>query len=195
MTCPNCGGHNPAYRRSCAFCGTILDRPPLSPEEAEVRDLFLSMSLGAADFSTLCFALGIDWHELVREPDEAMRAEMVTRELGDRGRLNEVEGFLRDFRFPQSYPPLPKPYPDNLWLTYVYACQNVKTLDQLQALCEYAGLGNAQRLPGEAMPHKIREALRIAVGVNRLALVHEYLQRVTPATGLRRRDRRRRNRR
>jgi len=195
MTCPNCGGSNPAYRRSCAYCGTILQRPELSPDEAEVRDLFLSMSLGVADFSTLCFALGIDWHELVQEPDEAMRVEMVTRQLSGQGRLNEVEGFLRDFRFPQSYAPLPKPYPDNLWLTYVFACQNVKSLDQLQALCEHAGLGDAERLPGEALPHKIREALRIAVGVNRLSLVQEYLGTLTPERGLRRRDRRRRTRR
>ena len=195
MTCPNCGGHNPAHRRSCVFCGTILDRPSLSADEVVVRDLFLSMSLGLADFSTLCFALGIDWHELVREPDEATRVEMVTRQMSNEGRLNEVEGFLRDFRFPQSYAPLPSPYPDNLWLTYVFACQNVTTLDQLQDMCKHAGLGDAQRLPGEAMPHKIREALRIAVGVNRLALVHEWLQKITPEQGLRRRSRSRRNRR
>lgn len=195
MTCPNCGGHNPAYRQTCVYCGTILDRPPLNPDEAEVRDLFLSMSLGVADFSTLCFALGIDWHELVQEPDEATRVEMVTRRLSNDGRLNEVEGLLRDFRFPQSYPPLPKPYPDNLWLTYVFACQNVTTLDQLQALCEHAGLGDARPLPGEALPHKIREALRIAVAVDRLPKVHEWLERLTPEQGLRRRDRRRRNRR
>jgi hypothetical protein len=115
--------------------------------------------------------------------------------MSSEGRLNEVGGFLRDFRFPQSYPPLPGPYPDNLWLTYVFACQNVKTLDQLQALCEHAGLGDARQLPGEAMPHKIREALRIAVGVNRLAQVHEWLQAITPEQGLRRPERRRRNRR
>jgi len=195
MTCPNCGGHNPAHRRSCVFCGTILNRPSLSADEVDVRDLFLSMSLGLADFSTLCFALGIDWHELVREPDEATRVEMVTRQMSNEGRLNEVEGFLRDFRFPQSYAPLASPYPDNLWLTYVFACQNITTLDQLQDMCKHAGLGNARRLPGEAVPHKIREALRIAVGVNRLALVHEWLQKITPKQGLRRRDRSRRNRR
>jgi hypothetical protein len=148
-----------------------------------------------ADFSTICFALGIDWHELVREPDEATRVEMVVRMLSEEGRLTEVARFLRDFRFPQSYAPLPRPYPDNLWLTYVYACQNVKSLDQLQGMCESAGLGDARRLPGEAIPHKLREALRIAVQVDKLPYVHEWLQKLAPEEGLRRPDRRRRRRR
>ena len=194
MTCPNCGGHNPEYRRSCVYCGTILDRPSLTPEQVRLRDQFLSMSLGVADFSTICFALNIDWHELVREPDEATRVEMVARMLSDEGRLTEVGRFVRDFRFPQSYAPLPQPYPDNLWLTYVYACQNVTTLEQLQDMCEHAGLGDARRLPGEALPHKIREALRIAVRVDKLPDVHEWLQKLTPEQGLKRPDRRRRQR-
>ena len=33
MTCPNCGASNPEYRRTCAYCGTVLDRPALTPEE------------------------------------------------------------------------------------------------------------------------------------------------------------------
>ena len=195
MTCPNCGGHNPPYRRSCIYCGTILDRPELAPDEVRLRDQLLSMSLGVADFSTICFALGIDWHELVREPDEATRVEMVVRMLSNQGRVAEVAGFLRDFRFPQSYAPLPQPYPDNLWLTYVFACQNVTTLAQLQEMCTCAGLGDARRMPGEALPHKIREALRIAVAVDKLPYVDEWLRKVKPDEGLRRPDRRRRQRR
>ena len=68
------------------------------------------------------------------------------------------------------------------------------TIEQLQDMCEYAGLGDARRLPGEALPHKIREALRIAVRVDKLPDVHEWLQKLTPEQGLKRPDRRRRQR-
>ena len=102
--------------------------------------------------------------------------------------------FLRDFRFPQSYAPLPGPYPDNLWLTYVFACQNVTGMAQLQEMCDHARLGDAERLPGEALPHKIREALRIAQRNDKLTLVHEWLGRLKPQQGLQRpRQRRRRS--
>ena len=132
MKCPNCGGSNPEYRRVCEYCGTFLKRPPLTLEEEKLRDQLLSMSLGVEDLSTICFSLGIYWHELEGEPDEATRVEMLVRMLADDGRLDEVSHFLRDFRFPQGFAPLPGPYPDNMWLTYVFACQNVASMAQLQ---------------------------------------------------------------
>jgi hypothetical protein len=55
MKCSNCGGSNPDYRRVCAYCGTFLERPPLDAEQEELRDQFLSMSLGVEDLSTLPF--------------------------------------------------------------------------------------------------------------------------------------------
>jgi len=190
MKCPNCGGHNPDYRRTCEYCGAILERPPLTPEQHQLRDQFLFMSLGAEDLSTIGFALGIDWHELEEEKEEADRVEMLVRMLADRGRVDEVAHFLRDFRFPQSYPPLPGPYPDNLWLTYVFACQNVTRMAQLQEMCDQAGLGDAHALPGEALPHKVREALRIAQRHDKLTQVHEWLQTLKPKQALRRPRRR-----
>ncbi len=84
------------------------------------------MSLGAEDFNTVCFALDVDWHSFADMDDEAGKVEMMVRQLDGQGRMDEVQRFLRDFRFPQGYPPLPKPPADNLWLTYVYACQNVE---------------------------------------------------------------------
>ena len=109
MKCPNCGGSNPDYRRQCQYCGTFLERPPLTPEQQALHSQLLSMSLGVEDLSTIGFALSIDWQELEEQRDEADRAEMLTRMLADRGRVDEVGHFLRDFRFPQSYPPLPAP--------------------------------------------------------------------------------------
>jgi len=194
MKCPSCGGHNPDYKRACIYCGAILERPPLSPEQEELRDQFLSMSLGMEDLATLCFSLGIDWHELEDERDEAGRVEMLVRMLADRGRVTEVAHSLNDFRFPHSYPPLPAPYPDNLWLTYVFACQNVTGMAQLQEMCEHAGIGDAQTLPGEALPHKIREALRVAQRHDKLTHVHEWLRGLKPEQGLQRPRRRRRRR-
>lgn len=194
MKCPNCGGSNPDYRRACQYCGTILERPPLTLEQQQLRDQFLSMSLGAEDLSTICFALGIDWRDLEEEKDEADRVEMLVRMLDDRGRVDEVAHFLRDFRFPQSYPPLPDPYPDNPWLTYVFAVQNITSVAQLQEMCQQAGLGDAETLPGEALPHKIREALRVAQRHDKLTAVHDWLQRLKPEQGLQRPRRERRTR-
>jgi len=186
MKCPSCGGHNPDYRRVCEYCGAILERPPLTPEQQRLRDQFLSMSLGVEDLFTICFALGIDGHELEEERDEADRVDMLVRMLADQGRVDKVTHSLRDFRFPQSYPPLPSPYPDNLWLTYVFACQNVTSMAQLQEMCDQAGIGEARTLPGEALPHKIREALRITQRHNKLPSVHEWLRTLKPKQGLQR---------
>ena len=194
MKCPNCGGSNPEYRRVCEYCGTFLKRPPLTLEEEKLRDQLLSMSLGVEDLSTICFSLGIYWHELEGEPDEATRVEMLVRMLADDGRLDEVSHFLRDFRFPQGFAPLPGPYPDNMWLTYVFACQNVASMAQLQEMGDHAGLGQVGSLPGEALPHKIREALRTAHRYDRLPLVHEWLQTLKVKQGLQRPRRRRRRR-
>jgi hypothetical protein len=194
MKCPSCGGHNPDYKRLCAYCGAILERPLLSVEQGRLRDQFLSMSLGLEDLSTIGFGLGIDWHEMEVEQDEAERVEMLVRMLADQGRVSEVTHSLRDFRFPQSYAPLPGPYPDNLWLTYVFACQHVTTLAQLQEMCDQAGLGDAQTLPGAALPHKIREALRIAQQHDKLIYVHEWLNTLKPKQALKRPERRRRRR-
>jgi hypothetical protein len=194
MKCSSCGGHNPDYRRVCAYCGAILERPPLTPEQQQLRDQFLSMSLGVEDLSTIGFALGIDWHEWEEERDEADRVEMVVRMLADQGRVDEVAHFLQDFQFPQSYAPLPGPYPDNLWLTYVFAYQNITSMAQLQEMCDQAGLGDAQTLPGEALPHKIREAFRVAQRHDKLTYAHEWLKTLKPEQGLKRPDRRRRRR-
>ena len=194
MRCSSCGGHNPDYKRVCAYCGAILERPPLTPEQEQLRDQFLSMSLGVQDLSTICFSLGIDWHEMDEEQDEAERVEMLVRMLADQGRLDEVAHFVQDFQFPQSYSPLPGPYPDNLWLTFVFACQNVASMAQLQEMCDRAGIGDASTLPGEALPHKIREALHVAQRHNKLTSVHEWLKALKPEPGLKRPRRRRRRR-
>jgi len=164
----------------------------MSPEQEQLRDQFLSMSLGSEDLATICFSLGIDGEELEEEQAEADRVEMLVRMLADRGRVDEVTHSLDDFRFPQSYPPLPGPYPDNLWLSYVFACQNVTTMAQLQEMCDRAGIGDAQTLPGEALPHKIREAFRVARRHDKLTQVHEWLGTLKPQQGLQRPRRRRR---
>ena len=193
MKCPNCGGHNPDYRRTCEYCAAVLDRPPMTAEQETLRDQFLTMSLGVEDLSTIGFALNINWQELEEQRDEADRVEMLVRMLADRGRLDEVAHSLHDFKFPQSYAPLPGPYPDNLWLTYVFACQNISSMAQLEEMCAQAGLGDAETLPGEALPHKIREALRVAQRLDKLTAVHEWLQTLKPKQGLQRpRHRRRR---
>jgi hypothetical protein len=192
MKCPNCGGTNPDYRRACQYCGTFLERPPMTSEQHDLRDQFLTMSLGVEDLSTIGFALNIDWQELEEQRDEADRVEMLVRMLADRGRVDEVGHSLHDFRFPQSYAPLPGPYPDNLWLTYVFAVQNVTSMAQLEEMCAHAGIGEAQTLPGEALPHKIREALRVAQRHDKLTQVHEWLQTLKPKQGLQRPRRRRR---
>jgi hypothetical protein len=166
----------------------------MTPSQHALRDQFLTMSLGAEDLSTISFALGIKWHELDEEEDEADKVEMLVRMLADEGRVEEVAQYLRDFRFPQSYPPLPGPYPDNLWMTYVFACQNITSMEQLQEMCEYAGIGDAHVLSGEALPHKIRQALRVAQRYDKLTLVHEWLQTLQPKQGLQRPSRRRRRR-
>jgi hypothetical protein len=198
IQCPNCGAQNNDYVRECAFCATDLSRPALSGEAAELRDLLLGMSLGVEDFSTICFALDVDWHDLYEMRDEAGKVEALVRQLEDQGRLDEVERFLRDFRFPQGYPPLPQPPTDNLWLTYVYACQNVTSMDQLQSLVDRIGISDASQLPGTAVPHKIREAIWVARRNNALPYVHEWLGTLTPEEQLQRpriRERRRRTRR
>jgi hypothetical protein len=164
----------------------------MTSEQLELRDQFLTMSLGVEDLSTIGFALNIDWQELEEQRDEADRVEMLVRMLDDRGRLDEVSRSLHDFRFPQSYAPLPGPYPDNLWLTYVFAVQNVGSMAQLEEMCAHAGIGESQTLPGEALPHKIREALRVAQRHNKLTQVHEWLQTQKPKQGLQRPRRRRR---
>ena len=195
IQCPSCGAQNADYARECAFCATDLARPELEAETAELRDLLLGMSLGVEDFNTICFALDIDWHPLIEMTDEAGKVEMLVRQLEDQGRVDEVERFLRDFRFPQGYPPLPRPTADNLWLTYVYACQNVTSLDQLQSLVDQIGISDATQLPGAALPHKIREAIWVAKRANALPYVQEWLETLKPEDQLKRpriRERRRR---
>jgi ribosomal protein L40E len=184
IQCPSCGAQNPEYARECAYCATDLTRPELSEEATELHDLLLGMSLGVEDFNTVCFALDVDWHTLTDMVDEAGKAEMLVRELADQGRVNEVQRFLRDFRFPQGYPPLPKPPADNLWLTYVYACQNVTIMDQLQRLVAQIGMSDASQLPGTALPHKIREAIWVARRANALPYVHDWLETLIPDEGL-----------
>jgi hypothetical protein len=194
VKCPNCGGHNPDYRRKCEYCSAILDRPPLDPDQEHLRDQLLSMSLSTDDLFTLAFGLGIDWHEMEQEQGEAEKAEMMARMLAYEGRVDEVARGLGDFRFPTSYAPLPGPYPDNEYLTYVFAVQNIASLAQLQELCNQLNLGDAETLPGTALPHKIREALRLAKQYNELTRAHEWLRTLKPQEGLKRPDRRRRRR-
>ncbi|HSJ59241.1 MAG TPA: zinc ribbon domain-containing protein [Anaerolineae bacterium] len=198
IQCPACGAQNADYARECAFCGTDLERPPLKGAAAELRDQLLGMSLGTEDFNTICFALDVDWHHLYDLPDEAGKIEILVRQLEDEGRLDEVARFLRDFRFPTDYPPLPRPPADNLYLTYVYACQNVESFDQLQRLAEQVGISDASQLPGAALPHKIREVLWAARRANALPQVHDWLRTQPPEEQLTRpriRDRRSRVRR
>jgi hypothetical protein len=152
------------------------------------------MSLGLDDLYTLAFGLDTDWHEMEEEQGEAERVEMLVRMLADEGRVNEVAHALRDFKFPQNYAPLPGPYPDNLYLTYVFAVQNITSMAQLEEMCDRADLGEAETLPGAALPHKIREALRLAKQFNRLPQVHEWLQTFKPKEGLKQPRRRRRRR-
>lgn len=142
--------------------------------------------MGVEDFHTICFALDVDWHSLADMTDEAGKIEKLVRQLEDQGRIDEVQRLLRDFRFPQGYPPLPRPPADNLWLTYVYACQNVRKLDQLQSLVEQMGMSDATQLPGTALPHKIREAMWVARRANALPNVHEWLETLQPEEALKR---------
>ena len=198
IQCPSCGAQNPDYARECSYCSADLERPELTGEAASLRDQLLGMSLGAEDFNTICFALDVDWRPFREMSDEAGKAEMLVRQVDDQGRVDEVSHFLRDFRFPQSYPPLPRPPTDNLWLTYVYACQNVRSMDQLQALVEQIGMSDAAQLPGAALPHKIREAIWVARRANALPYVQEWLNTLQPEVGLeqpRIRERRTRTRR
>jgi hypothetical protein len=184
IQCPACGAQNADYARACAFCGTDLARPELTGAAAELRDQLLGMSLGAEDLNTICFALDVDWHQFYELPDEAGKVEILVRQLENQGRLDEVARFLRDFRFPTDYPPLPRPPADNLYLTYVYACQNVDSVDQLQRLASQIGISDATHLPGLAMPHKIREALWAARRANALLQVHEWLGTLQPEAPL-----------
>lgn len=186
IQCPSCGAQNPDYARACAFCASDLDRPELAGEAAELRDQILGMSLSAEDFDTICFALDIDWHSFEAMTGEAGTVEMFVRQVQDQGRTDEVQRFLRDFRFPQGYPPLPSPPADNLWLTYVYACQNVSKVEQLQSLVEQIGMSDATQLPGAAIPHKIREALWVARRANALPNVQAWLETLTPEQPLKR---------
>jgi hypothetical protein len=186
IQCPNCGAQNPDYARECAFCATDLARPELSGAAADLRDQLLGMSLGVEDFNTICFALDADWHPFAEMSDEAGKVEMLVRQLEDQGRIDEVQRFLRDFRFPQGYPPLPRPPADNLWLTYVYACQNVGGMEQLQDLVEQIGMSDASQLPGTALPHKIREAIWVARRANALPYVQEWLETLKPEEALQR---------
>jgi hypothetical protein len=198
IQCPSCGAKNPDYARECQFCATELVRPELSGAAAELRDRLLGMSLGVEDLNTICFALDVDWHSLDDMSDEAGKIEMLVRQFEDQGRIDEVQRFLRDFRFPQGYPPLPRPPADNLWLTYVYACQNVKKLDQLQSLAQQIGMSDATQLPGTMLPHKIREAMWVARRANALPYVQEWLETLQPEEALKRpriRERRRQARR
>ena len=186
IQCSNCGAQNADYARECQFCGTALVRPELSSEATALRDQLLGMSLGVEDFYTICFALNVDWRHFRDMKDEAGKIEMLVRQLASEGRIDEVRRFLQDFRFPQNYPPLPQPPADNLWLTYVYACQNVSSMDQLQTLVNQIGLSDAAQLPGTAVPHKLREALWVAVRANALPYVHDWLGSLRPDVGLQR---------
>lgn len=198
IQCPACGAQNPDYARACAYCATDLARPELTGAAAQLRDQFLGMSLGVEDFSTICFALGVDWHRFYDMADEAGKIEILVRQLEDEGRVDEVARFLLDFRFPTSYPPLPRPPADNLYLTYVYACQNVESYADLQRLAEQVGISDATQLPGIALPDKIREVLWAARRANALPQVHDWLRTLRPDEPLTRpriRERRSRTRR
>jgi hypothetical protein len=186
IQCPNCGAQNADYSRECQFCGTDLARPELSGAAAALRDQLLGMSLGTEDFNTICFALDVDWHPFAEMSDEAGKVEMLVRQLEDQGRLDEVARFLHDFRFPTGFPPLPQPPADNLYLTYVYACQNVRSLDQLQTLVEQIGISDATQLPGASLPHKTREAIWVARRANALPQVHDWLRSLQPDRPLQR---------
>jgi hypothetical protein len=186
IQCPSCGAQNPDYARECAFCGSTVARPELSAGAAHLRDQLLGMSLGVEDFNTICFALEVDWQPYAEMRDEAGKVEMLARRVESDGRIKEVDQFLRDFRFPQSYPPLPTPPADNLWLTYVFACQNVKTADQLQKLVDQIGITDASQVPGQAVPHKIRSALWVARRANAIPAVIDWLRTLRPEQGLRR---------
>jgi hypothetical protein len=188
IQCPNCGAQNNDYVRYCEFCGTTLERPELTEEGKHLRDQLLGMSLGVEDFNTVCFALDADWHLFAEMDDEAGKIEMLVRKLEGEGRVAEVKRALRDLRFPQNYPPLPRPPADNLYLTYVYAVQNVKSLDQLQNLVEQMGMSDATQLPGAAIPHKIREALWAAKRGNYLPQVQDWLRTLQPEEQLRSQD-------
>jgi hypothetical protein len=175
-----------------------MSRPDLTGDGAALRDQLLGMSLGAEDFNTICFAMDVDWRPFAVLRDEAGKTEMLVRQLEDQGRVAEVAVFLRDYRFPQSYPPLPRPPADNLWMTYVYACQNVETMDQLQDLVEQIGITDASQVPGAAVPHKLRELLWVARRGNALPQVQDWLRTLRPEKQLKRprvRDRRTRVRR
>jgi len=189
IQCNSCGAQNPDYARECAFCGTALVRPELSPAAAHLRDQLLGMSLGPEDFNTICFALEVEWRSYAAMQDEAGKAEMLARQLETEGRLKEVDRFLRDFRFPQSYPPLPAPPADNLYLAYVFAVQNVQTMDQLQKLVDEIGISDASQLPGSTVPHKLRDAMWAARRANALPAVLEWLRTLRPAAALRPRRR------
>jgi hypothetical protein len=198
IQCPVCGAQNPDYARECAYCSSDLERPELTGAASELRDQLLGMSLGAEDLNTICFALNVDWHRFYELDDEAGKVEILVRQLEDDGRLDEVARFLRDFCFPPSYPPLPQPPADNLYLAYVYACQNIKSLDQLRDLAGQIGISDATQLPGVALPHKIREVFWLAREGNYLPQVLDYLRTLQPEERLTRpriRQRRRRARR
>jgi hypothetical protein len=188
IQCPSCGAQNADYARACQYCGTDLVRPALAGAAGDLHKQLLGMSLGPEDFNTICFALDVDWRPFREMADEAGKAEMLVRQLEDQGRVEEVARFLRDFRFPQSYPPLPEPPADNLWLTYVYACQNVTNVEQLQTLAGEIGISDASQLPGTALPHKIREAIWVARRANALPYVHDWLRGLRPPEALQRPD-------
>ena len=68
-------------------------------------------------------------------------------------------------------------------------------VDQLEELVGQIGLSDATQLPGDALPHKIREALWVARRANALPYVHDWLKTLTPEEQLRRpRIRQRRSR-
>jgi hypothetical protein len=194
IQCTTCGAQNPDYARACSYCGSDLSRPTLTGSAAELHNQLLGMSLGAEDFNTICFAMDVDWRPFREMKDEAGKAEMLVRQLEDEGRVDEVARFLRDFRFPPGYPPLPEPPADNLWLTYVYACQNVTSVEQLQTLAGQIGISDASQLPGQALPHKIREAIWAAKRASALPYVHDWLRTLRPPEALQRPDIRTRRR-
>lgn len=188
IQCQTCGAQNPDYARECAYCSSGLARPELTGPAAQLHQQLLGMSLGAEDFNTICFALDVDWRPFAEMTDEAGKAEMLVRQVEEQGRVDEVARFVRDLRFPQGYPPLPEPPADNLWLTYVYACQNIGSMDLLQQLVDQIGISDASQLPGAALPHKIREAIWVARRANALPNVQDWLRTLRPAAQLQRPD-------